>query len=686
MKKMKVKLKKFKLSSDGKAITKQSISKKLVTIFTLIIMIISISMAWIATSISDKSHINMANQDYEKLLVGASSVVREKINNKLNVLQNLSIDDDLRDKNTSKQHKVEMLETYAEKNNFIRLGITDTKGDLLFLDSKVDISKREYFKDVLNGQATASDPMKSVNKADNGAMVIVYASPIMEGNQVVGGIVGVAAANEYSDIVTQTNVGKSGSITIFDKNGIIVANKDGEGVGEPGIVKGSAEEGIKLDVEIGEKILAGEHGYGTYKNSNNKEMFTVYGPMEGTTWYVSLQIEKDEILYGIKVMRNTMGIIAIIFLITGVLIVYNQTKKMSAVLNKTVLHLDNIADGDMTLNFDEQILKRQDEFGDMTRAMEKMQKSISGMIENINGNTLKIGNHASNLAQLSNEMTTSSNTVANAIQDVAKGTDNQSSDINNIVDVLTEFNEKIEEVMTATNEIGDESRKIHTLSNESNEEMESVSTSVKNVTVSFKELVEKVNNVEGNVNKINEITVIINGIAEQTNLLALNAAIEAARVGEAGKGFAVVADEIRKLAEQSKVSAADINTLLTTVFNETTAMVGMTEVVQEEIKSQEEIINKAIVSFDKINNAVEEMKPKIEKNMEIGQAILEDKDDIMVKIQNASAVSQEVSASAEEISAISEEMDASTSEVAEHSKVLAEMTKEMKAEVEKFKI
>ena len=686
MKKMKVKLKKFKLSSDGKAITKQSISKKLVTIFTLIIMIISISMAWIATSISDKSHINMANQDYEKLLVGASSVVREKINNKLNVLQNLSIDDDLRDKNTSKQHKVEMLETYAEKNNFIRLGITDTKGDLLFLDSKVDISKREYFKDVLNGQATASDPMKSVNKADNGAMVIVYASPIMEGNQVVGGIVGVAAANEYSDIVTQTNVGKSGSITIFDKNGIIVANKDGEGVGEPGIVKGSAEEGMKLDVEIGEKILAGEHGYGTYKNSNNKEMFTVYGPMEGTTWYVSLQIEKDEILYGIKVMRNTMGIIAIIFLITGVLIVYNQTKKMSAVLNKTVLHLDNIADGDMTLNFDEQILKRQDEFGDMTRAMEKMQKSISGMIENINGNTLKIGNHASNLAQLSNEMTTSSNTVANAIQDVAKGTDNQSSDINNIVDVLTEFNEKIEEVMTATNEIGDESRKIHTLSNESNEEMESVSTSVKNVTVSFKELVEKVNNVEGNVNKINEITVIINGIAEQTNLLALNAAIEAARVGEAGKGFAVVADEIRKLAEQSKVSAADINTLLTTVFNETTAMVGMTEVVQEEIKSQEEIINKAIVSFDKINNAVEEMKPKIEKNMEIGQAILEDKDDIMVKIQNASAVSQEVSASAEEISAISEEMDASTSEVAEHSKVLAEMTKEMKAEVEKFKI
>lgn len=142
----------------------------------------------------------------------------------------------------------------------------------------------------------------------------------------------------------------------------------------------------------------------------------------------------------------------------------------------------------------------------------------------------------------------------------------------------------------------------------------------------------------------------IEDIASQTNLLSLNAAIEAARAGDAGRGFVVVAEQIRKLAEDSAISAVNTRKLIESAIKEIENGNALTNRTAQAMDEVIEGLN-AIAQDAKTSSEISGEQAKMMQQITLGV------EQIAEVVQANSATAQEASATSEELSAQATTMD-----------------------------
>ena len=261
--------------------------------------------------------------------------------------------------------------------------------------------------------------------------------------------------------------------------------------------------------------------------------------------------------------------------------------------------------------------------GDLTQPISVGLQDESSLLAALASMQEQLRHLVSAMSRNAREVEMSATQVADAAEKVAAGSNQQLAEAQAMVTDGQNLANSLQHVLAAidkANGIVSESRRSSTngaqLASRAASEIEQMSESVRTTASHVQELGTQ-------STRISSILNVISDIASQTNLLALNAAIEAARAGEQGRGFAVVADEVRKLAERTAHSTAEISGMVETIQSGTTRAVEGMAAGLLQVGENVSLAQQARAAFDQMNANAGEVSQVVQQ---IAQAVTSETD------------------------------------------------------------
>ena len=251
---------------------------------------------------------------------------------------------------------------------------------------------------------------------------------------------------------------------------------------------------------------------------------------------------------------------------------------------------------------------------------------------------------------------------------------------------MTELAQGIEQISVDNEEMLQAADDVTKLVKKGSDVVSDVAGQMDTIHSTFKDTSVIMHNMAKHSDEIQSITALITDISEQTNLLALNAAIEAARAGEYGKGFAVVAEEVRKLAEQSKNSAFEIEKMIHIIQTASDDAVKAIMIGGDKVADGLAKTNDSLDVFNEIETAVGVVGSKIESvsaAIEQIQAMTESVSEGSLEVQRLAARAAD---GANDTSAATEEQLAANEEITSNAQTLADLAEALQSTVSHFKI
>jgi methyl-accepting chemotaxis protein len=347
---------------------------------------------------------------------------------------------------------------------------------------------------------------------------------------------------------------------------------------------------------------------------------------------------------------------------------------------------ESISRGDLTRDVSIRPSRIPDESHELAGLINLMLQNLRELVRHIKRTSGQLSESAREINSTALEINASTEEVAQAIEQISRGAETQAELVEKGSKTIREMAVSIELVAARARETAKTARETSltaqhggALANDSLERMKEFFEQQEQIGKQFDSFNSK-------LQKVGKVADCIGDIARQTNLLALNASIEAARAGEYGKGFAVVAEEVRKLADGSSQSAADISDMIENLRDESRHVLEAIVESSRSIKEGKKNIDVTASAFQEILKTVLDTERKASSIADLSMMQMEGSAKMVTAVDEIARLADDNAASTEQVSAATEEQLAAMQDMALATKELAQLAEELMTVVERFQV
>jgi methyl-accepting chemotaxis protein len=245
----------------------------------------------------------------------------------------------------------------------------------------------------------------------------------------------------------------------------------------------------------------------------------------------------------------------------------------------------------------------------------------AALADNINQVFQRVHGLATDVQSAAFQVGASSAEISAASKQTLGGLKEQTSKIGGSTAAVTELSASIQMVAANAAQATEVAEQTNTAIGSAVERMDQIRRSVDDAADKMRDLGES-------SKRIGNIVEVIRQISEQTSMLALNASIEAAHAGEQGRGFAVVADEVSSLARRVGQSAKDIEALIQTIKEQTSAAITSMDVGTKDVDTGSQLVTSTLTGLSQLITVVKDTAHAVQEQAVVSDEIARNMDTV----------------------------------------------------------